>query len=797
MPIMNRVSRRSFMSALAVPLLPGQLVSAVSDQPEPQQSSHLNPDFKPDKRVDELMRDLAAPLHGRLLRDRARRVFRGQEADLSQGYILEMGDSAVATRLAVSTADFEKFMSASMDLQHRLQAYPIRLRTGVPEGCPPLAPEAYHVQVTEAACTVTARDAEGARRALIWLEDEMLIRRAPCLPLGSVSRWAVVEDRITRSPVAPYRFLTGWELEQDEDYYPDEYLNKLAHCGMNGIWVAGLLSRMVATRSLPEVGPEAHRLETLKRLCAKAARYGIKVYLFCMEPRAMPRDHPVFAAHPEIRGAAGQSLCVSTPLVQQYIRELMRELFTAVPELGGVINIFNGERITTCWWDQKYVQTCPRCRERTQLAVLTDDLNCFMQGIRQASATGKFIAWDCGADRTPNFSLFLKDLHPDVVWMGNFEHDGYKIVDGKRVEIHEYSLSFVGPSEPFAAVAQASVRAVRQVYAKWQIGNTYELSSVPYIPVPQVVYDKLAAAQTLHVSGAMIGWIIGGYPSLMLKAAGEASFAPLVPRDQALHRLAALYGDPTQAEVFVRAWERFSVSFHQYLCSPHVFYYGPITRCPSYQLHLEQESQLAEPYNWGITRIRQKQPYEDKFARWLGPFTAEELIRSFRQMGDQWMQGLSVLSSCVKQSQDDPELRRQYAIAAAARLQFLSMANVLDFYSMRDRLREAPAAEQAALVPRMRAVVENDIALAKEMKSHLALDPFIGFESENYNYSYSETLLEDKIVHDTATVRTLARWEKSGVEPEVLSAVLPTSVSTTSFKRAPASWRDWLRWGED
>jgi len=792
---MNNLSRRVFLSAVTMPLVSGQTGSP----PAGQQTSELHPDYRPEARVEDLIRDLSAPLHDRPMRDRNRKALPQREADLSPGFALELTDPSAVERLAASTGDFQRFMSVCMGLRQS-HAYPIRMRIGTPDGCPSHATEAFHVNVSETVCTATASDAEGLRRALVWLEDEMLIRRGPFLPLGAVSRWAVVEERITRSPVSPYLALTGWELEYNKDFYPDEYLNKLAHCGMNGIWLYGLLSRMLRTRSLPELAPDIspRPLENLRCLAAKAARYGIKVYLFCMEPRAMPRDHPVFTAHPEIQGAAGAAircLCVSTPLVQQYIRDAMRELFTAVPALGGIINLFNGERLTTCWWNEKHVATCPRCRERTQVDVLADDLNCFMEGMRQASTTAKFIAWDCN---TTEFSMVTMPqithrIHKDVIWMGNFEHGAHKTVDGKRVDIAEYSLSSIGPSEAHAAAARAVLGAGRRAYAKLQIGNSYELSSVPYIPVPQVVYDKLAGAQKLGTSGAMISWIIGGYPSLLLKAAGEASFAPLVPRDRALHRLAAVYWGPSQAEPVVRAWEQFSQTFQQYLCAPPVFYYGPITRCPSYQLHLEQESQIAQPYNWGMTRERKKQPYEDKVSRWLGPFTAEELIQSFRKMGDRWAQGVSILSGCMKESRNAPEFRKQLAVAAAIRLQFLSMANVLEFYTQRDRLREAPVSEHAALVRRMRAVVEDDIALAKEMKTHIAIDPALGFQSELHYYSYSEPLLEEKIARDTDTLRTLARWQKSGIEPQTLSAVLPAPVSTG---RAVVTWRDYLRWGE-
>lgn len=364
---------------------------------------------------------------------------------------------------------------------------------------------------------------------------------------------------------------------------------------MNGIWVAGLLSRMVASSTLPELGPPAHRLEKLKRLTERARRYGIKTYLFCIEPRALPVDHPVLAAHPEIRGAEGRALCVSTPLVQRYIREVMRELFTAVPDLAGVINIFKGERATTCWTNEKFAQTCPRCRNRSQGEVLADDLNCFLEGMREASPTAKLVAWGYSGNNATGLTSFLPYLHRDVIWMGNFEHGGEKTVHGKRVEVHEYSLSAIGPSATFAEVTRQMTGEGRKVFAKLQLGNTYELSSVPYVPVPRVVYDKLAAVQELGVKGAMMSWIIGGYPSPMLKVAGEGSFAPLAPPGELLQRAAAGSWAPRRAARVVEAWDQFARTFQLYLCAYQAFYFGPITRCPAYQLHLEREPRQPSP----------------------------------------------------------------------------------------------------------------------------------------------------------------------------------------------------------
>jgi hypothetical protein len=777
-------TRRIFLSATGVGL------AGLSDAAAAPWTDARHPDYIPDPRIAEIFRDLASPLHSISLRDRARTAARGSEADLSAGYSLAIEGRATGA-LSAMEADFHRFLSVCMQVQRVERGCRLRARIGVPRGCPAGAPEAFHVRSRASGAELTARDAGGLRRGLIFLEDEMSIRRGPFLPLGDVSRWAAVDPRITHSPVAPYRWLSAWELEQDGDFYPDEYLNKLAHCGMNGIWVAGLLSRLVASKVLPELGPPQHRLDRLQALVERASRYGIGVYFFCIEPRAMAADHPVFAAHPEIRGAGGsggQCLCVSTPLVKEYIRDAMAGLFAAAPRLAGVINIYKGERLTTCWTSDKTAESCPRCRTRQPVEVLAEDLNCFMEGIRRSSRTARFLAWGYSGNRASDFRPFIDRLNPEIAWLGNFEHDGEKLVHGRKVGVHEYSLSAVGPSEPFATVTKSLISAKRTSCAKLQIGNSYELSAVPYIPVPGVVYDKLEAARKLGVSGAMMSWIIGGYPSMQLKVAGEACFAPSKPRQEVLKRTAAATWGPGEAERVVRAWDRFATAFQLYLCSINVFYFGPIARCPAYLLHLEKEPDVARPYNWGLTRDRVKQPFEDQVSRWVGPFTAEELIASFREMAGIWNEGLSLLGQSLSSAKGNEALRREYGIAAAARIQFLSMANVMEFYTLRDRLSAEPG-----LVRRMHAVVEDDIRLAKEMAEYCRQDPVVGFQSEIYDYSFSPKLIAEKIRHDERTAATLARWEKSGVESAVLARMLP------AVKPAPSvrpTWREWLRWGD-
>jgi hypothetical protein len=729
----------------------------------------------PEEVFSRILPYIGCPLHDRDLRGPKISPADG-EADLSAGFRLE-AEEDLAAGLGPGLEDFETFLRVSMQLSGSGDGYLIRLEQGKPQGCPSGAGEAFHLDITDKECRLVCSDVEGARRALVFLEDEMILRRAPHLPLGKVSRHAVIKDRISRGPAVPYRWLTGWELEDDREYYPDEYLNRLAHCGINGIWVAGLLRRMLASKVLPELGPPEHRLDVLARLVERAKRYGIKVWLFCMEPRTVEPDHPVLKAHPEVYGAieekvhASVSLCTSTPIVQEYIRESMCELFSAVPELGGVINLFCGERTMTCWMSPERAATCPRCSKRSQAEVLAEDLNCFMEGIREAGSRADLVAWQCGP--SGSFEKISEKLHPDVVWMGLFEHGARKMVDGKKVQANEYSLSCVGPSESYAQTAEEMEKHGRRAWAKLQLGVTYELATQPYIPIPGTVYDKFEAMQKAGVSGSMVSWIIGGFPGPMLKAAGEASLSPLPKREDFLQRLASLYATPSAASSLVGAWEKFGQSFGRYLCAPPVFYYGPIPRCPGYKLHLEKEKQPARNHNWGLTHFRDVQPFPDSTSLWTGPYTPEEVMVSFREMARIWQGGLDILAELP----DTDDLREQLAVAAAIRLQFLSAANVYEFYLLREGLKEEKdAAAQADIVKRLMEVTADDTALAQEMLELLPVHPGIGFHSEMVAYSYSEPLINEKIRHDECTLRILQQWERTGVDMKVLQTVLPTPV---------------------
>jgi hypothetical protein len=150
-------------------------------------------------------------------------------------------------------------------------------------------PESWQIEVSLNECRISAGDSEGIRRAIFFIEDEMLAREGLFLPLGKIRKRPFIRTRISRCFFGPIKRppMNRDELEDDVNYYPDGYLNRLAHDGVNGLWLTVSFRDLCPSRFFPEHGKDGRRrIEKLIRTVNQCARYGIKIYLFCIEPIA-------------------------------------------------------------------------------------------------------------------------------------------------------------------------------------------------------------------------------------------------------------------------------------------------------------------------------------------------------------------------------------------------------------------------------------------------------------------------------------------------------------------------------
>ncbi len=138
-------------------------------------------------------------------------------------------------------------------------------------------------------------------------------------------------------------------LNPQLDPYPEGLLQRLAEQGVNGVWLHVVLRQLAPSKIFPEFGADHEtRLANLRKMVERAKRYGIKIYLYLNEPRAMPASF--FEGREHIKGVHERdyyALCTSTPEVRQWIAESLTYVFRTVPGLGGVFTISGSENLQT------------------------------------------------------------------------------------------------------------------------------------------------------------------------------------------------------------------------------------------------------------------------------------------------------------------------------------------------------------------------------------------------------------------------------------------------------------------
>jgi len=633
-------------------------------------------------------------------------------------------------------------------------SYPIVVQHGETE-----CHEAYRIEIRADGCAIIAADTEGARRGIFFLQDEMLRTGGPFLPLGITERKPQIRTRLSRCFFGPINRppKNRDELTDEIDYYPDEYLSRLAYQGVNGLWLTISFKDLCPSSLFPEAGRDsARRLAKLRRTVQKCARYGIKIYVFCIEPRGFGTNPEYLNSitdlerHPELGGHRVGDItyfCPGTPKAQAYLEESTFHLFSNVPGLGGMLSINLGERPTHCGsalvWDFA-ANNCPRCSKLKPWEVFRDTLTPLWRGIHRANPKAELISWLYVPYLLDRKERSLKETEKlienvaahfpeNVTLQYNFESMGTIEQLGKKRMVRDYSLAYVGPSEIFTACAKALKKRGVRMSAKLQVGCSHEVATVPFVPVPGNLFRKYRAMHELGVSGAMQSWYFGSYPSLMAKAAGELSFAPLpATEEKFLQRLAAIsWGE--DGPVLARAWLLFSEAYRNFPANLTFAWYGPVHDAVAWPLHLKPVDTPIAP-SWLLGHP----PSGDRIGECIGfEHHLEEVIVLCEQMHRTWSEGLQLLLPLLKKYHGRIDHVLEIGVAQAVGIQIRSALNVLKFYSEREKLysKTSPVAPEESL-KRLRCLVEEEIENSKALEKLSLADSRLGFHSEAEGYKY-------------------------------------------------------------
>jgi len=631
--------------------------------------------------------------------------------------------------LETAIADFEAFLSVYEISGNR---YPVKLAYRETECF-----EAYRICISENECTIEAADTEGIRRALVYLEDEMCRREGPFLPLGSISRKPVIRERITRGFFSPTNRppKNVDELLDDVDYYPDAYLNRLAQDGTNGLWIYTHFNKLLPSDVFTEYGENSQkRIEKLKRVVAKCKRYGVKVWVFGVEPSSLPEE--IVAKHPNAGGVRAwnqnYTVCPYSEEGAEYCIEVTRRLMEQVPDLGGVIDITYGERPTNCA-NADYHQ-CPRCRNYSKSQIIARTADLLKEGIRRAGSKADFVSWTY-AHRTSSageISEYVREAPSDVMLMENFEDNGYTEQLGKTRQAIDYWLSYVGPSQMFEGAAKTALEENKHMFAKMQVCCSHELATVPYIPAPGILFDKYAAAVKYGVEGVMQCWYFGNYPSLMSKAAGELSFMEdFSEKDRFLTHLAGIYYG-SQAGKAVEAWKHFEEGYKRYPVNIMFSYYGPMHDSVVWELALLPKD-TALPRTWQLM----DKPDGDRIGECLqSGHTLSEAVELTDHMAQQWKIGVQCLP------ENTPAEQR--TVAQALELLLSSGNRILRFYALREKLALGQGNAEA-LLDEMETIVDAEIRSSEAMTVLCRQDSRLGYHSEAEGFKFFPEKLTSRI----------------------------------------------------
>ena len=538
-------------------------------------------------------------------------------------------------------------------------------------------------------------------------------KETPCLTKDKNADFAKI--------VYAYSAMYGDTFLNDGEIVPELLLKKLSQTGVNGIWFQGVLSKLSPYPFVDGVSDSYEkRRKNLRKLIQKCAKYGIKVYLYFNEPRALAIDD----VNERTKGLLGRecggkySLCTSQPAVQEYLYMAVKDFVSSVPDLSGIITITMSENLTNCYSISG--NDCPICTKRTRPEVVAEVNNVIMRALKDSGTGAKLFAnlWGWSAymgwtkeDVLKGIALLDKDIA--VMCVSEF---GTVMKDGKPYTVGEYSLSQVGPCEETKEYLSFAKASEHKIMAKVQINNSWELASVPYIPVFELIVEHMGNLKSLGVNGLLLSWTLGGYPSASFRLVNEI-FSGDFDYDEWLK---SQYADE---------WERvkkcvglFSSAFRNYPFATDVLYYGAMQVGASNLLYRERT---------GLKATMVCFPYDD-IDGWLGgKFTAEEYKQKLHALVSEWRVGLEALQGVQGNA--------QYAeLKMMAETVYLNLKSLLVQFLYNEGKEQENA---QALLP----LLDEEEYLAKALYALASKDARIGYEASNHYYFTQNTFLEKLI----------------------------------------------------
>ncbi len=512
-------------------------------------------------------------------------------------------------------------------------------------------------------------------------------------------------------------YLHAFDVDSEE-YCPDEQLEAYSKLGINGIWTQAVLYQLTPYPFVPELSKGYEkRLERLNKFIARCKKYGIKVYLYINEPRAMPMEFadkfPHLAGH---RKETGVSLCTSTKEVQDYLKDSIEWLCRHAEGLGGFFTITRSENHTNCYSHAgrpdgpKNPCNCPRCSKRSVGEVIGEVIACIEEGAHRVSPDIKVIAWDW-AWQQDNLDI-IEHLPQNITLQCKSEQDVEFEYGGVKHKIHDYSISKVGPGEHAKEEWQLAKKRGLTLGAKVQMNTSWECSTVPAVPTYPNVEKLMEDLKAEGVEDLMLSWTLGGYPSLTLAHAAKHFYEHAEM--------------PEISDNEKKACEILCEALNEFPPELHLEYDGPQNAGPSNPLYLTPTGYRATMTGFAY----------DDLTTWRYDYPVDVYE-------GQLIKVVAGLEKAVKTVENEPKTETVDMLTATYNT-FKSSHNQVQFVLARDKGDK----------DRMKEICESEIEIARSQLSLMNKNAAFGYEAANHYY-YSKGQLAEKILNCNNIIESL------------------------------------------
>ncbi len=540
------------------------------------------------------------------------------------------------------------------------------------------------------------------------------------------------ESRFSASYLCSYATLYGDTFSDDaliEASFPDELLASYAALGVGGVFCQAVLYSLVPCPYAPELSEGwERRIRGLNSVIARLARHGLKLYLYINEPRELP--DAVFLNFPHLKGDVYQkgyaSLCLSVPEVQDFLRDSIRRLTELAPGLGGYFTVTGSENHTNCYSHKAIgTTTCPRCREKAPSDLYSLVNRLVLEGATAVDPSIDVIAasWAWDKMEPEGAHVTARKLPREIAVWAVSERGAPRTFEGVTVTVADYSISIPGPSEHTLSLWKTVREHGGRVAAKMQLGNSWELSSVPYIPAFGHFYRAIRdLCEKASPEIVQLTWTMGGFPSPALRM-----FSEMTRKDSEIPPfrdiVCRLFPTP-EPEALLAALAAIDDAFDEFPFSVSSMYDGPQHMGPALPL-------WEKPTGWRACMVG---PIYDDMEICSSGYPPEVFLRQYEKLAAKWAEGYRLLLAAYEGKTPTKAEQLLLECAESALYHYTSSRNHFRYIKARG------SAEETA------ALIREEEELAVREARLMGKNPTIGFEATNH-YFYTRQDLFEKVLN--------------------------------------------------